>query len=390
VVQRAKDLLARKQHKFKIHIVTMSKDDAKEISDKLNNEGVSSMWLTSHQIQSEKEEIMKNWEERDEIAIVTTFTDGIDNALTEDVIIVRARYSVTSLMQALGRIRPARQQQDTATLHIFDTGYDPTNEAQDQDTINYMRAAQLIPAGEEKKAEVWYYNLFHIRGYRKLVDSDGCYRKKLLLSCGIESRNCGFCSSCKSQPLFAAATHANESVQNEHEERRYVIAMLEEMKSKCIVCSDNACDGRQCLPKTLADGRNIQDRVSNSCHKCFQFCPGNNYHVTTKCHAYFGIEPGKTQSSINRACPFCLLAFDKDIPADTAMNFHNQPGRCLYKARIRRVLLYHVCQKSDFGESARGVLLPCITNPSIWYKTMYKNLGDIMVEHEMMDNTEVE
>ena len=63
---------------------------------------------------------------------------------------------------------------------------------------------------------------------KAILEKIACYRKKLLLSCGIESHNCGFCSGCKSQPLFATATHANESVQNEHEEKRYVIAMLEE------------------------------------------------------------------------------------------------------------------------------------------------------------------
>ena len=145
VIQRVEELTSKKQYKFKIHIVTMTREDAEDIWKQLCNRGVSSIWLTSQQIQKEKENIMRTWEEQDDQVIVTTFTDGIDNSLIEDVIVVRARYSVTSLIQALGRIRPCKQQRDRATLHIFDTGYDPTTNIEDNDTWNYIAAAHLIP-----------------------------------------------------------------------------------------------------------------------------------------------------------------------------------------------------------------------------------------------------
>ena len=54
--------------------------------------------------------------------------DGIDNGVVEDVIVYRASYYLFRLIQPLGRIRPARQNHDYATLHIFDTGYDPSKD----------------------------------------------------------------------------------------------------------------------------------------------------------------------------------------------------------------------------------------------------------------------
>jgi len=58
--------------------------------------------------------------------MVSTIVDGIDNGAVEDVFVCRARYSLFQLIQSLGRIRPARQNHDYATLHILDTEYDPS------------------------------------------------------------------------------------------------------------------------------------------------------------------------------------------------------------------------------------------------------------------------
>ena len=55
VVSRVKELIATKQHRFKIHIVTMTKEDAQKICSDLNEEGISSMWLTSDQDLNERE-----------------------------------------------------------------------------------------------------------------------------------------------------------------------------------------------------------------------------------------------------------------------------------------------------------------------------------------------
>ena len=57
--------------------------------------------------------------------MASTIVDGIDNGLVENVILFRGCYSVSRLVQTLGRIRPPRQNFDKATLDILDTGYNP-------------------------------------------------------------------------------------------------------------------------------------------------------------------------------------------------------------------------------------------------------------------------
>ena len=48
---------------------------------------------------------MLAWEERNEQCMVSTFVDGIDNGVVEDVIVYRASYSLIRLIQCLGRIK---------------------------------------------------------------------------------------------------------------------------------------------------------------------------------------------------------------------------------------------------------------------------------------------
>ena len=109
LVQRIKQLnISKKDCSFKIHIVVITKDDAAAIHEALTAESISCLMLTSDCLQSEKEDTMLAWEERDEQCMVSTIVDEIDNGAVKDVFVYRASYSLFRLIQSLGRIRPAR------------------------------------------------------------------------------------------------------------------------------------------------------------------------------------------------------------------------------------------------------------------------------------------
>ena len=55
-------------------------------------------------------------EERDKQRMVSTIVDGIDSGAVKDVFVYRASYSLFRLIQSLGRICPARQNNEYATL----------------------------------------------------------------------------------------------------------------------------------------------------------------------------------------------------------------------------------------------------------------------------------
>ena len=86
-------------------------------------------------------------EERDEQCVVSTIVDGIDNGAVEDVFVYRASYSLFRLIQSLGRIHPGRQNYDYnyATLHIFDTGYDPSRKGDLERRLNDIKVKKWCP-----------------------------------------------------------------------------------------------------------------------------------------------------------------------------------------------------------------------------------------------------
>ena len=106
---------------------------------------------------------MRAWEERDEQCIVSTIDDDIDNGAVEDVIVYRASYSLFRLIQSLGRIRPARQNHDYATLDIFDTGYDPSRFGDIERQLNDIKVKNMVPDSTDTvTVERFYQDLFNI------------------------------------------------------------------------------------------------------------------------------------------------------------------------------------------------------------------------------------
>ena len=98
-------------------------------------------------LQGEKEDtmlVMLAWEEREEQCMVSTIVDGIDNRAVKDVFVYRASYSLFRLIQSLGRIRPARQNHEYATLHIFDTGYDPSRSGDFERYLNDIKVKNIV------------------------------------------------------------------------------------------------------------------------------------------------------------------------------------------------------------------------------------------------------
>ena len=114
---------------------------------------------------------MLAWEERDEQCMVSTIVDGIDSGAVKDVFVYRASYSLFRLIQSLGRICPGRQYYDYATLHIFDTGYDPSREGDLERRFNDIKVKNMVPNNTDNTTvEKFYRDMFNIQGYQDLIN----------------------------------------------------------------------------------------------------------------------------------------------------------------------------------------------------------------------------
>ena len=99
------------------------------------------------------------------------------------------------------------------------------------------------------------------------------------------------------------------------------------------------------------------------CYICHAYCCNNNYQ---NCIAQRIDKDGQS-------CPFCFLALDKDIPESSTRDEH-RVGHCIFRDRIKCVLLYQVSNIQDKGESARKLLEDCLRDNEVWYEKMEKNL----------------
>ena len=294
-------------------------------------------------------------------ALCLTIVDGIDNGAVEDVFVYKASYSLFRMIQSLGRIRPARKNHHYATLHIFDTGYDPSRSGDFERQLNDIKVKNMVPdSNRHFNCGKFYRNLFNIQGYQDFINcNDQCYRRLLLIlfsHCGIPSDVCKTCTTCrKNHAMSDAAIQARAKQDQIESNKEYVCQQLTNMREQCVVCMLSTCDGMiaKCLDK---DSRHY-------CYSCHASC-GENFH--RNCKAGQIVTDGQS-------CPFCLLALDKNIPESSSKEDHKR-GKCVFKDRIKRVLLHKVSNIQDKGESARKLLDGCLRDNEVWYEQMGKNL----------------
>jgi superfamily II DNA helicase RecQ len=357
VVQHCRNLTERKKgYTFKMHAITMSRQDASDLSDKLNKAGMHSMWLTSNLPPAQKSQYLQMWEDGDEKVLVSTFTDGIDNTATEDVIIVGGTYSIYNLVQALGRIRPRRQNFAKASLCIFHSSrYVQFEEQSINDNVSKAVGANIFKPESRDTSKEYYQKMFHIMGYKKWIEQSGCYRKTLYEHFAIKSTSCNNCTNCRRlNSITQSAVQATTLISKEEARIKLVVCSLTNMLTKCLVCSHSQCNGIQCFPAK-----------PSRCFCCHIGIVKATFHKSSECPADTS---GKKIS--------CFMSFSKYIPDRGSAEDHRN-NRCLHKKRIKRILLYGVENAKDPGISARNLLVSALSNPTHWFAVMATNIETI-------------
>jgi len=349
--------------KSKIHAIAMSKDDAMQLCDKLNHAGLESIWLTSDQLPTQKAKLLQLWEDGTAKVLVSTFVDGIDNSATEDVILVGGTHSMYSLVQAVGRIRPPRQDFKHAAVHIFNSDhYLKTNPVDLDDRLNQLLGANIFSKVNPDTAKQYYSKMFNVNGYVQFSTQQKCFRKILYEHFGVKSSSCHHCSNCKRRNNITKSSNtATLLVSQEERNRSKVVEAVLEMKEQCFVCMKCYCDGFQCL-----------DGCKTRCFACHGPGPKRNFHGRKTCPA---VHPPIATNS--KSCSKCCLAMSPIIPCRGTILDHQQQKPCPHQSRVKRVLLYHVENKADRGQSARAVLTSALQNHTDWFNIMAANIEKI-------------
>jgi superfamily II DNA helicase RecQ len=365
VILQCRTLTERKSDSnFKIHVITMSRQDAIDLSDKLNDSGLPSLWLTSNLPPAQKAQYLQLWEDGDEKVLVSTFTDGIDNTATEDVIIVGGTYSIYNLVQALGRIRPKRQSFAKAALYIFHSNrYIKFDDLSINDNVSKAIGTNIFKEHTRESSTQYYQRMFHITGYKKWIEQTGCYRKALYEHFDIQSGACNNCTNCRSlNSITQSAVQTTTLMSKEQQRTKMVINTLSIMITKCIVCSHPQCNGIQCFPTK-----------PSRCFCCHVGIVKATFHKSSECPADTS---GQKIDTKGQACPSCFMSFSKSIPDRGSAEQHKN-NLCVHKKRIKRVLLYGIENAKDPGISARNLLVSALSNPTHWFAVMATNIETI-------------
>ena len=355
-------LLSEKKanQRSKIHAITMSKDVAAKLCEQLNISGLKSIMLTSELHAKQKTQVLQLWQDGPENVLVSTFVDGIDNSATEDVVLVGGTHSIYSLVQAVGRIRPQRQDITRAAVHIFNSNqYLKTDNDELDDQMSRLLGANIFPSSNYQVTKQYYKQMFNVSGYLEFSTQALCYRKVLYEHFEIKSIACQHCSNCKRRNnITKSAITAKHLVSQEERNRMLVVEAVTQMLTHCFLCKQKSCDGFKCL-----GGNN----------RCFA-CHGpvqRNFHSRKTCPA---VHPQIITNS--QSCSKCCLAMSHFIPCRGTLNDHQQPI-CPHKSRVKRVLLYNAENSCDRGISARVILSSALQNHTDWFNRMSANIAKI-------------
>ena len=131
----------------------------------------------------------------------------------------------------------------------------------------------------------------------------------------------------------------------------------------------------KCAP-TVERIMQCQKESHHYCYSCHAYSCAGNYH--TNCKARQIVNDGQS-------CPFCFLALDKAIPESGTRDDHRR-GKCVFKDRIKRVLLQELSNIMDRGESATKLLDGCLRDNEVWYEQMGKILSLLEVEAATLEH----
>ena len=352
----------RDHSRFAIHIITLTIDQAKAISEKLNLLQISATHLTSECSEIERTTALVAWEAAKIKVLVSTFECGIDSSIVKETINVGGCRSVIHAIQSIGRIRP-KQQEGINTRCIFwqtDRKYPFMENDAFEEKLSYMKSLHLFDCYhtmsiEYRKSEMSLRNMFHYKRSKLIFEGKDCYRKELFKVLRIQSSNCNMCSVCTSNQSSRDAESARSAIRQRHRDKHFVIDQIRRLTKTCLACGNMSCNGVNCM-----------DNSRNRCFKCLAVSTGNNYHKSNECHA------NKIDTQ-QKSCPFCYLSLSSLMEEWTSTRNH-MPGKCVFKDRIKRILLFEAQNQNDRGLSAMNLLKACLQNENIWFETMTQNL----------------
>eukprot|EP00986_Skeletonema_menzelii_P017579 scaffold20533_cov137-Skeletonema_menzelii.AAC.1 len=340
-----------------IHVITVSREDAKRLSGMINDTGTKAEWLTSDCSAKERQLKVQSWDNGQLQVLVSTYCLGLDSAKVREVIVVGGCSSVCNAIQCAGRIRPKQQKgEETKVYFWLDDRNWLQNNDQMQQRMNYLAAAGYFDCYETQeqltKAKMDIAGLYDHTGLEGvLYNRNQCIMIGLHKHLGVVTSECGKCQYCRNDKVFFRQHQkAKEAEQRHKDDKDFVLQYFQTIAQRCIICNNSQCNGFNCIATSAT--------LQYWCFRCFGYTgPGsNNYHKHSECACR--VEQMNTRG---KCCPNCYLAIGGDMPNCGSIQQH-RTRNCIHKERIKRILLFDLVAAKDCGVSAFNRLDPLLTN----------------------------
>lgn len=389
---------------FAIHVMTMSKKQAVTIADNLASKGISSNWLTSDDSATTRTNKMQEWANGNLKVLVSTMNCGFDCGLCKEVYIVGGVRSVADAIQSIGRIRPRQQDKSPVIFWMTEKSFvrwDETSKrnieweewspSEWKEMIETMTANHLFDGlngdQERKVARNQIKQLFFTTKVRDIIGGNTCLRNGLYQPVGVTGKSaCGMCSVCTktTSPIRNTVVEANERVNQRQLDIGMVNNTIKTLKTRCFACDMESCTGLECVMEPTRTNSNPKLAVYNFhwCNLCFGKTVGRGaYHTSNSQKSSQKKIPlcqVATIPSHGGICKHCCMILDESIAERGKKEDHNKgQGNCIYKLRIRRILLHGTLRCTDGGISSKKLLAQVANNDNLWYEVMAKNITQL-------------
>jgi superfamily II DNA or RNA helicase len=393
-----------------IHVMTMTKKEAEDISNRLQQLDIKSTYLTSDDMVSSRTMKMKEWAEGNLDVLVSTMNCGFDCGQCKEAIIAGGIRSVSDAIQSIGRVRPRQQQGEKTPIWFILTDlswskYDEASNSYIQwsdeddgwdrqewnDRVRVMESYNFFDCfkedSEKKIAIASLRNLYHFSKIKKIMENKQYCLQKCIYSYVSRNckQNCTICSVCndtnpKKREFNRNVNDATQRHKNIQTNIMLVNEVLRKLKNKCFACDSKECNGLECaMTNTQSNKLPLGKHIQHWCRACFG---------TTNTKSSFHKTHNQTQDQLcavvkmnadrGKTCPNCAMFIEEHIQERGSLSDHNKGlGNCVYKLRIRRILLHDAKGNTDKGKLSKQLLEKICNDKKLWYQTMAENIHKI-------------
>ena len=288
-----------------IHVIVASKQLGMDVVASLEEMSLGPVeFVTSETTTSKQRDIAKRWS-ASAISILVSSTValvGNENPKCHCVVVVGHLFSLMSVVQALGRLRP-KQRTGTSSFVIFANKLSSTQQAamEKEDMMNFHRLRELGVIDTSNEQD--YMQIGTIKGLVDWETERGkCRVVSLAGKFGSTYEQCNVCDVCigrqKMIPVQVVGSQAKQKEEIRTTQVNDAMLVLITLKERCLVCGRRECQGDACLTKGCfncggdhfrRDCR-FSDFLTNHykgriCYKCLDYHerPGYQSHSLSNC-----------------------------------------------------------------------------------------------------------